>query len=194
MPRIPVFGKARPCFFHVPCVGLGQVTQITRLFYRKSSRAVTALQIFETVDRNARSTGGELQKSALLLSVPAANRLPVQFLLFAAAPGHVHVMLRLKDTGAKSKRLADPDIPPMPALAKKSQTAGRLSRSTSYNSETGELPTPTTASTSNPVSKSSGANLSSLMGPSHSKDGGHSPTFPHSPTGSIKSSSTRTNC
>ncbi|KAF3910416.1 hypothetical protein ABW20_dc0104759 [Dactylellina cionopaga] len=84
------------------------------------------------------------------------------------------------------------DIPPMPALTKKSQTAGRMSRSASYNSENGEFPTPSfhTANSHAPSasSKASSATLSAATNPTTTtKDGGHSPTFPRSPTGSIKS-------
>jgi hypothetical protein len=55
---------------------LGQLIRLARLLNRKSSRAITSLEILETVDRNTRSTSSELQQTRLLLGVPAADTLP----------------------------------------------------------------------------------------------------------------------
>ncbi|KAK6518328.1 hypothetical protein TWF506_005487 [Arthrobotrys conoides] len=83
------------------------------------------------------------------------------------------------------------DIPPLPATTPKKQMAGRISRSASYNSETSDIVSPTNATTSTaPFASKSSGNLNVLANPTFSKDGTHSPTYPHSPTGSIKSEST----
>ncbi|KAF3120896.1 hypothetical protein TWF703_002270 [Orbilia oligospora] len=83
------------------------------------------------------------------------------------------------------------DIPPVPATTAKKQMAGRISRSASYNSETSDIASPTSATTSTaPSASKSSGNLNVLASPTFFKDGPHSPTYPHSPTGSIKSEST----
>jgi hypothetical protein len=55
---------------------LGQRIDLASFFNRKPSRAVTTLQIFESVDRDSRSAGSELQKTALLLGIPGSDDLP----------------------------------------------------------------------------------------------------------------------
>ncbi|KAF3937728.1 hypothetical protein ABW19_dt0202934 [Dactylella cylindrospora] len=76
------------------------------------------------------------------------------------------------------------DIPPLPAPSpKKSYPGGRLSRAASYNSETSDI-TPTTA-TGTLSTSSSAAGLSSLVSPT--MNGAPSPTFPLSPSASVKS-------
>jgi hypothetical protein len=50
--------------------------RITRLLNSKASGTVGALEILESVDGNARGTGGELEKTRLLLSIPSADYLP----------------------------------------------------------------------------------------------------------------------
>ncbi|KAK6357982.1 hypothetical protein TWF730_007336 [Orbilia blumenaviensis] len=83
------------------------------------------------------------------------------------------------------------DIPPLPAATPKKQMAGRISRSASYNSETSDIVSPTSATTSTaPSTSKSAGNLNVLASPTFFKEGPHSPTYPHSPTGSIKSEST----
>ncbi|KAK6347905.1 hypothetical protein TWF718_005725 [Orbilia javanica] len=83
------------------------------------------------------------------------------------------------------------DIPPLPATALKKNMAGRISRSASYNSETSDIVSPTSATTSTaPSASKSSGNLNVLSSPTFFKEGPHSPTYPHSPTGSIKSEST----
>ncbi|EPS43569.1 hypothetical protein H072_2454 [Dactylellina haptotyla CBS 200.50] len=84
------------------------------------------------------------------------------------------------------------DIPPLPAPTntKRAPTPGRISRSASYNSETGELPTPTSNSTP-ATTKSSSATLSAFANTSSTKDGRHSPTYPRSPTRGTTSTSGR---
>jgi hypothetical protein len=55
---------------------LWQLVGLTSLFNRKPPRSVATLQILETIDRNTRSTRGELQQTRLLLGIPAADTLP----------------------------------------------------------------------------------------------------------------------
>lgn len=55
---------------------LGKLALLSTLLDRESSRAIRALQVFEAVDRDTRCTSGKLQKSALLLCIPATNALP----------------------------------------------------------------------------------------------------------------------
>ncbi|KAK6532381.1 hypothetical protein TWF281_006570 [Arthrobotrys megalospora] len=82
------------------------------------------------------------------------------------------------------------DIPRLPSTTKK-QTAGRISRSPSYNSETSDIASPTSATTSTaPAASKSSGSLNALASPTFFKEGPHSPTYPRSPTGSIKSEST----
>jgi hypothetical protein len=56
-------------------VRLGELSLLAGLFDSEATRAVGTLQILETVDGNTRSTGSELEKTRLLLGVPAANDL-----------------------------------------------------------------------------------------------------------------------
>lgn len=55
---------------------LWQSIDFTGLFDGESSRAITALQILEAVDRNSAGTGCKLQQSTLLFGVPGANDFP----------------------------------------------------------------------------------------------------------------------
>lgn len=55
---------------------LGQRIGLTRLLNGESSRAITALQILEAIDRNSAGSGCELQEPTLLLGIPSADDLP----------------------------------------------------------------------------------------------------------------------
>lgn len=55
---------------------LWQLVWLASLLDCKPSRAITTLQILESVDGNTRCTRGELQQTRLLFRVPAANALP----------------------------------------------------------------------------------------------------------------------
>ncbi|KAK6543435.1 hypothetical protein TWF694_000182 [Orbilia ellipsospora] len=81
------------------------------------------------------------------------------------------------------------DIPPLPTQTKRSQPGGRISRSSSYNSETGEYPSPRNLSAP-PAANSSTSNSTNSSANNQLGEGGRSPTYPHSPTGSIRSPST----
>lgn len=47
----------------IPCVCLWQVCDLSGFLNRKASRAIAALQVFETVHGDSRCTCGELQQS-----------------------------------------------------------------------------------------------------------------------------------
>ena len=55
---------------------LWQRRNLASLLNCKPSWPITALQILESIDRNPRCSGGELQKSTLLLGVPCPDDLP----------------------------------------------------------------------------------------------------------------------
>jgi hypothetical protein len=70
----------------------GQRSNLTRLFNRKPSRPIGALQILEAIHRDPARPRRKLQQSTLLLRVPRSNHLPeildhVVLLLVAAVVG-----------------------------------------------------------------------------------------------------------
>jgi hypothetical protein len=71
-PTLPTEGKNA----NIPGVTLGQHAHLPCLLNSKSSWPITTLQILEAVDRDPRSSRGELQQSRLLLGIPGTNTLP----------------------------------------------------------------------------------------------------------------------
>jgi hypothetical protein len=57
------------------CVRFGQLGFLARLLDGEATRAVRSLEVFEAVDGDSGSSGGELKETGLLLGVPAANAL-----------------------------------------------------------------------------------------------------------------------
>lgn len=57
-------------------MGFWKVVELSRLLNREPSWTITSLKILESVDRDSRSSSGELQKSRLLFAVPTADCLP----------------------------------------------------------------------------------------------------------------------
>ena len=78
---------------------LRQLPRLSRLLNRKPPGSIGALQILKPIDRNSRSSRRELQQSALLLGVPAANALPevLDDLVVLGVPSVIGVLLPVLD-------------------------------------------------------------------------------------------------
>lgn len=83
----------------LPRVGFWQVVAFPRFLDRESSRSITSLKIFESVDGDSRSSGGELQKARFLLAVPASDCLPEELdhLIGLGVSSIVSVLLPILD-------------------------------------------------------------------------------------------------
>jgi hypothetical protein len=78
---------------------LRQLRRLPGLLDSKPSRAITALQILETIDRNSAGSRGELQQPRLLLGIPTTNALPkvLDDLVVLGVPAVIGVLLPVVD-------------------------------------------------------------------------------------------------